>query len=305
MQSTNSMLHTILTRSRMLLDEEVVAAKYSDDFFVRHLLTSAQVDVLSRINNTYSNPVVIRYAVTITSEEEYYVLPPSIQEIWMIAVLDDDQLLPIMELSTRSFWNSAGPGWQIEGNLLSLRPKVEASKDVHIFYVPNGDCMPHYSSEGGSLDATKKIVTLDLTPDTGVLDQRVNAYAGMMLRILPTDDSPVEQQPIESMAWSGSAWTVTVRVAYTYASAGSIGYEVVPMGMESMADAISARCAMKLGQMRSVSEKKMRYMKEAYQGAIKTLGDNFTHMNLRRGKYYEKDTFSNPGASIGFFGIYA
>ena len=70
MHSTNSFIYTVIERIRGYLDDPDLDAKYSDDFLLRHIVMPSMVNVLSRINNSLSNPVVSRLRVSLEADQQ-------------------------------------------------------------------------------------------------------------------------------------------------------------------------------------------------------------------------------------------
>jgi hypothetical protein len=207
----------------------------------------------------------------------------------------------------RDRMHCAGSGWSLEGNAGALELLADLPSGVsmtfELWYTSNGDYHPHYA-DGGTLDATKSIVTLDNTPTIGRIDRRVNAYAGGVLRLLPDSPAPIEERLIVSSAFSApSTWTATVNLPFTHASAGTVKYEIAPAGSNSMYEAIACRAAMKLGVPRKITQGHMASLLTEYKMAMKTIGDNLTGMQARSPASFVRDTVDNPlGRQWGFWG---
>lgn len=287
MHSTGSALYTILERVNALLDNPDLEAKYSDDWTLRHKIMPAWVDVMGRVNMMRDNPVLLRYSLSIVEDQEYYQLPPCIQEIWRVAELNDDGVV-ISDWRPEGEFSPHGPGWTIEGNVLALRPyPQDDTSDMAVWYVSNGDVGPHYATDGSVLTSTT--VTLSSAPTLGWLDKRANAYGGMMLRVFGA--SLTEEVLIES--YVPSTRVVTLRRPLT--ATGTITYEVVPMAMsQALWDAISYAAALKFAPVVRATGDLYRMLVDGYNSALKTLCDNLANMNVRKGKYYDKLTIDNP-----------
>lgn len=299
MHSSNSYLYSILERVRGYLDEP--SSKYSNDFIVRNVIMPEFVNCVSRLSLTFDNPVVVRSALSIVKDTEHYQLPPNVGELMRVAEYDDNKRM-ISEIIPRSEYNPHGPNWLIEGNMLTFRPIPEYDRSMEIVYIPNGDFHPHLNQGNGALSADKKTLTLATSAQVtlGSLDRRPNSYVGATLRLLKNTAnqvSVVEERIIDTHTVSAASTdTVTVAIPFStaeYASKSDIHYEIVPMGMQSLIQPVSAASAMNLGVMKNVSAKQMQFLTQEYRKAIKTCGDNLSYMQMRKPKSFIKDTVDN------------
>ncbi len=320
MHSSQSFLYTVIERVRTYLDEPATNAKYDNSWIVNHLIYPCMVDVLARINLNQDNPICVRHRVLLDPDQTYYQLPPNVQEIWRVAVSDADGYLQ-KEAYPRGVFNPSGPGWSIEGNLLTIQPQVITGESISIWYIPTGDVLCHYGT--GYLNG--RVLTLASSPTLGQLDRRPNAYAGSILRLLPST-GPIQERVIESH--NVKTGKVTVRIPFhtgadpetsgsedtlsgstssqsSGTSSGAPGsaesessggftntvlYEIAPIASQGLYEAISLACACKLGAVRSVSEKKMAYLTAEYRKAMKTIKDNLANLQMRTGKSFDKNT---------------
>jgi len=295
MHSTGSFLLTVIERVRAYLDEATLDAKYTNDYLVRHVISPEMVSVMARLSNSFSNPIRLRHSVTLATDTEHYILPPNIGEIYRVAVMDVNNRVT-QEMMPNNEFHPRGPNWQIQGNMLSFRPLPTQGETVDIHYIPNGDFQPHYSTNGGALDSTKKIFTFASTPTLGDRDTRENSYAGAMLRVWH-DNGLLEERVVES--YNATTREATVRIAFsTSASDSTLKYEVAPAGMNSLYQAIACACAMNLGTARNITQKQMNYITLQYKMAMKTVGDNLSNMQARTGKAYDKRTTDNSAHLI-------
>ncbi len=299
MHSTGSFLYTVIERIRAMLDEAVLDAKFSNDFIVRHVISPSMVDVITRLSMTYDNPVILTHSVSLVADQQYYQLPPSVGEILRFAITDDNGRV-INETLPGSMFNRFGPGWSLEGNLLSILPTPSGTSTAQIYYSPNGDFFPHFTdgsttdgTKDGTLNADRDTLTLATTPTLGALETRENGYAGGILRLWDTTEKILEERIIAS--YDVSAGTVTVRVPFTSDIEVSNGlkYEVAPQGIQSLYQAISLSGAMNLATSRNISDKQMKFLVLQYRAAIKTIGDNLSYMQMRIPKHFEKNTVDN------------
>lgn len=295
MHSTNSFLYTVLERIRGYLDDPDFDAKYNNDFIIRHIISPVMVDVWSRINMNLDNPVVLRQEITFDENTEYYQLPPSIGEVWRIALRDSDGDI-IEEIKPRNEFHPEGVGWALEGNTFRVDPKKKkaASGTWTLYYVPSGDVQPHYATTG-VMKGDRQTFDIAASVTLGSIDRRANAYAGQILRVIP-DSGLVEERVIESHdVLKGTVGQLTTRIPFDEPISGNVKYEIAPIGMQSLYEAVSAGAAMKLGAYRKITGTHYQMILQQYRSAIKSATDNLANLQMRTGKSYLKNTVDNPG----------
>ena len=300
MHSTNSFIYTVIERIRGYLDDPDLDAKYSDDFLLRHIVMPSMSNVLSRINNSLSNPVVSRLRLSLVADQQYYQLPPTVGEIWNVCVYDADTGKITEDFVPRGHWNPRGVNWSIEGNQLSVKPIPQKAKDIDIFYTHTGDLLLHdgTTSAGFELDESdegeKKVLSLDVSPTIGAIDKRPNAYAGSMLRVL--SGNVIEELVIESSSSdaNSSEIKVTTRTPAVYHDSDStITYEIAPVGFQPLYEAISASGALKLASYKKITGVHFQMIQMQYKDALKTAADHYSNMQMRMPKHWDKDTMDN------------
>ena len=294
MHSTGSFLLTVIERVRAYVDESTLDAKYTNDYLVRHVICPEMANVMSRLSMNYSNPIRIRHSLSINKNTEHYILPPNIGEIYRVAVLDDTNRIT-QEMLPHNEFHPRGPNWQIQGNMISFRPLPPQDQTVDIHYIPNGDFLPHYDSDGGNL-ATSTTFVFDATPTLGATDNRENAYAGAILRVWNASDDVIEERVVKS--YDASTRTATVHIPFTHSTGTGKKYEIAPAGMQSLYQVIACACAINLGTMRNVTKKQMDFFVLQYKMNMKTIGDNLKSMESRRGKFYDKNTLDNSSVLL-------
>jgi len=301
MHASGSALLTIIERVRAYLDEAALDAKFTNDYLVRHVICPEMVNVMSRLSNNADNLVRVRHSISLVKDQEHYILPPNVGEIYRFAKMDSSGRLT-NESMPRGEFNPRGPGWHIEGNCLSIRPFPAEDDTCEIHYIPNGDFLPFYATTGGQIltGGTKFVFG---TPDIGGIDKRENAYAGAILRVWDPADAVIEERVIDS--FDASTSTVTLRRPFTVdvgAGAFNTGtiykYEVAPIGMNSLYQAIACSCAVNLGAARNVTQKQMQFFIIQYKMAMKTIGDNVSFMQARVPKRYDKNTVDNQSSFL-------
>lgn len=296
MHSTGSFLYTVLERIRGYLDDPDFDAKYNNDFLIRHIISPTMVDVLSRINMNLDNPVVMRLDIEVDKNTEYYQLPPSIGEVWRVCRRDTNGDI-IEDFKPRNEFHPSGPGWALEGNTLRFEDEMPADTWT-IYYVPSGDIMPHYSTDGGTMRGDRKTFVMDTTPNLGELDRRENSYAGQILRVIPATGM-IEERVIASHDVDLSE--VTTRTEFSTPLTTGVRYEIAPIRMQSLYEAISAGSALKLGAYRKITGNHYQMVLQQYRSAIKTATDNVANMQMRTGKSFMKKTVDNPNYNDLFF----
>lgn len=162
MHSTGSVILTMLERLRNLLDEPTVEAKYDQDYMVRHLIGPSLVDAISRLSNTISCPVINKLTINLDLDQDYYKLPPCVQEVLRLVIVDNDDSV-VADLYPRDRMDWRGQGWRLEGGPGALSLWIEnrptSLQSLELWYSSNGDCLPHYSTDGGSASSYQISVT--------------------------------------------------------------------------------------------------------------------------------------------------
>jgi hypothetical protein len=308
MHASGSVIRTFVERTRQYIDNPDFDAKYDDDYLVRHLMSPATIDVVSRVNMMSDTPVLVRHSVSLVRDQEFYLLPPNVGQVYRMAVLDDNGRVT-KEWRPRGEFNPRGPGWKIEGNTLVVRPFPGLGEDVDIWYVPTGEMNAHLSvaNVGILVEVDGEVVQLELAnPEAsptsevalGGLDRRPNAYAGMMVRVLGPavhEERVIASHDVEG----GTAGTVNVRVPFvanpaTEPEEDGVTYEVLPVIAEPFIEAIAASAAMKAGTGLKVSQVHMSNLAVQYRMAIKTAHDISANVQARLGKAFDRQTVDNP-----------
>jgi hypothetical protein len=314
MDDTRSVLVTAVKRARAYLDE--TSSKYTNDDIVQHFIMPQYVYLMDSVNKGSHAPILLRHTITTVQDQMYYDLPPNVGVVWMVGRYDDSEYL-WSDFVPRSEFNPAGPGWRIEGNVLSFRPLQPSGNEWVVVYEPNGDFFPHYADGGGtnhrgivgvgsltssgtSSEETPWTVQLASDPSLGLLDTRPQAYAGAVLRVLKcTHDSGhghvptevVEERVIES--YDEDTRVVTLRRPLTkYAEGDIVAYEVVPQPWQhqSVASALAAAAALEMGVSKKISQvhhQKIQQQLKHHMGVIRNF---YNGVQARRGKFFEGGT---------------
>jgi hypothetical protein len=320
MHSSGSIILTVVERIRGFLDEP--ASKYPDAYIVNHVLAPSLADVLARLALNADGPPLARITLNLEVGTRFYQVPAFIAEVWFLARFDEDENITA-DWKPRGSWHPSGPGWRIEGNVIVFEPALTEARagEWRLVGTASGDFCPHYAKagaigQGSSSSAAESsssssegstgetLFTLDAAPTLGILDQRPNAYAGAVLRILRTAAGGTtvwEERAIGSH--DAEAGTVEVLVPFEHYQEGDVvHYEVVCQGWQSIAEAVAARGAMKLGTSKDVSAKKMTFLRDEYRHAMKTAGDRLAFQNIRSPKSWDRATRDNPHRRLWFLG---
>lgn len=299
MNSTNSFLYTVIDRIRLYLDDPDVNAKYTDQHIVQHVVSPAMVDVISRLALTSGAPVLLPVDITLVTDQFVYSLPPCVGSVMAITTIDEDGN-DVSELKPRSHFHVDGLGWSLEGLPGHFRLKLGSNSllglsSLRVWYVSTGDVHPHYGTGTLADVSGTDTVTLAASPTLGLLDRRPNAYAGQILRLLPTaTTAAVEQRIITSSTFSGGVFKALVDLPFTYAADGSVLYEIAPAGSQTLCEAVACWASMKLGTARRITNAHYERLAQHYKAALKSAGDVLTNAQGRIPHHIERNTRDNP-----------
>jgi hypothetical protein len=303
MHSTGSILLTACERVRQYIDSADLDAKYDNDYLVNHIMCPSMADVMTRVSMMRGNPIIIRHTLTVSADQEYYILPHGIGQVWRLAVLDEAGNL-LREAIPRGEFNPRGPGWKIEGNMIAVRPWPLGGETFDIWYTPSGFACPHYSTAGGRIedvsDTSAESSSEDYVGDgrifrlgaaaTGQLDKRPGAYVGCYLRLL--EDVHESRVIVDHDVELGE---VQVRLDFNEVPESDTAYEIVPYLLEPMLEAVTCRMAMKMGLSMRISRNHMEDLKVEYVSSIKSSHDILANIMGRLPKFFDRETVDNYG----------
>lgn len=293
MHTSGSILRTIIEQVRVLLDLPTVDAKYSDNYMVSNLIGSSVVHILARLHMTNQAPYIFRLPITIVEGQTSYELPPNIQEVLRVAGVDDQGAI-VYDPRPGHTREWGGEVWRLTGApgaySVEMGPELMKQETATVYYVANGDMVPHLGTGSIAASGTKHVLTLATSPTLGLVDRRPNAMQGMILRILPSGTATqIESRVIESQVVSSGAWKVTVPAfSGQTPPVASIEYEVVPMGFYALVDAVAADIAYKLGN--KATRGQLDNLMLQYKKAMKTIGDMMTNVQMREGTSWHRNT---------------
>jgi hypothetical protein len=287
---------SFLTRAiddfRRYTDEPSINAKYTDAV-IADMLMQSYATVVGEINRNSRQMAVARYTITYLgdSTQRDYVLPPIMGSVHCIYKEDSNT-------GARTFYyargrrSPIGRGIWIEGNILKVQQQVlTVDEELVIEYIPAKTAKLHNGTF--TVDSTGKIVTLDSTPSAGSLDTNLNAYAGMIFRVLDSDDSGyeyVQEQPITS--YDRTNYQATLPVALNPNHNGQAGphyYEIAPPihnGLDHVVSLYLARWILLIeGDPRADSIERL------YRDAIRTVRLDAYYSNLDDAAKMESDNY--------------
>lgn len=300
MTVTDSWLYRVVERFRHMVDDP--GGKYDDNYILREFVPPAVSAAMSYMAFTASNPVVIRFPLTLTNGQEYYQLPRAHQ--YLRVARFDDQGRVLEEYYPRNDFNPLGPGIAVEDFVLRIQPLPTLTRDDWtVLYIPHSDGRYHYAS-GGRLDSTRTVLTLAPTATLGDLDREEGAYVGCKLRLIPVSGGTIESRLIT--AYDPETRQVTVRRPFAAASdtltdsssstdnQESLTYEIVPTWhTNAMANAIAAKSALYAAPGLGLSQSKQAAVAVIYRDAMKNLGDSLSFKQGRVGSAFQRDTIDN------------
>lgn len=295
MHPSGSFLKTVLERVRAYVNEPDADAKFKDEYVIRSIISPALDEVVGRITMTENCPVICRFSLTLSTSQEYYILPCA-REIIRIVQMDEYKNV-VFDWRPESDHNPGGPGWVIEGNTIRFNPLPAETETLDIWYIPDSAVVPHYSADGGACSVDGTTFTLDSTPTLGFLDQRENAYAGLMLRYLPA--SGIWQERIIT-SYDPSTRVATLRrpLSSIPGTRTSLPYEIAPIYHASLWEAVATRSAMKLAAMNRQSNPAID---REYAASLKTARDLLSNFNSRRVNRPVSSTLDAPENDFSVF----
>lgn len=301
MDPSGSFLLTVVERVRAYLDEPTVDGKYDDDFLVNHIIIPAYVDVISRLNNTASNPIVLFHSFTLDQTQDYYDIPPCVREVLRLVSASEDGRI-LQDHRPRNRMSFEGPRWALENNQIYIPNLHPATASLEMWYVPSANVLPMYyaqASATASTTAKVKSLTVGTTPTLGQRDRRNNAYAGQVCRFLFSEDglSQTYERVIESSTYNSiSELELTFRTdlpSEVQTISSDLSFEICPPGAMDIAEAVATAAAMKLGVYRGMTNVRSEMLRRQYVAAIKSVGDQVANFQQRDPKRFDNRTADN------------
>jgi hypothetical protein len=305
MHTSQFAIRTIIDKIRAMVEEPDINAKYTDDFILRQYVGPGMGAVSARLNLTSDTRVFLNFDFQVTDTRNY-TLPPGVASVVALYFLDQSGGTEIGRVRARTAWHHLGPGWRVEGNpgSLTLAFTDDAIQDqwVRVVYTSTGDVPMHLGTGTLDNDTEWSEVTLAASPTLGLVDRRVNAYAGSYIRIVPSS-GPIEERLIQSSSWTGSAWKVRTAIPFTIAE-GSVSYEIAPAAFSALWHAVAAWVAIELTIGRDIPNSKLQRLQISYTQHLKTIRDSLSNMREQVPYHVEMATPEALAANpFTFFGM--
>lgn len=308
MATSDGFISRTLARIRTFTDEPATSAKYTDAKLL-DLIENQWAAILGEFNRVSQHPTVIRHNVTFGETSRTYVLPPTVGSVLRLAKISTTTNSMEWEVIPLSRNSPTGPGVTMEGNILRLEPDWEGD-DVtfQVDYIPTGDVRLHDGTAGTiTNDTTAGTCTLVLaaSPTTGVLDNRPNAYAGSVLRILSASTNNYVQERIIS-AYDVTTRTATLRPhfdATLLPGGATVTYEIAPILWQSN-DMVVALAVAKLIAGVEGDNKRFAALGHHLAQEMRRLRLDAASFDAIKGVTFEHDTVTNR-RYVSWWGGYA
>lgn len=293
---SDSFISKVIADTRLYADEPSWNAKYTDAT-IMSFLQSVWPRIISEINRNNSAPIIINANITVNDGDEFKILPPTIGQILRIVSFNSQKVIDC-DITPRSGWNVAGPGFTIEANCLKFQPIYSgASRTYTVQFIPNGTATFHSGTLGTiTNNTTSKYATVVLasSPTLGTLDNRPSAYVGSMLRILTASTNNYVQERIIR------AYDVTTRTATLYPNfettllpSGTVTYEIVPPLFNIFDDVIGIAIARRIAGIEG-DKNRLTTNTQMYAEAMREHRLNAAAMQSIIDSRFETDTIFNP-----------
>lgn len=303
MHPSLSYIRSVIERVRTTLDvSRVDGGKYNDAFILNYMVSTSMTHVLSRLSHTSGCRMLQTFTLTPVAGQTVYELPPCVEAVHRLEFLDR-QGVRAGEIQPFSPWSANGQGWRLEGTPGLLRIVFDSTPDIslsmQIVYVSNGDWLPHLGNGTlASPAAGLQQLSLGTTPTLGLLDRRPSAYLGSHVRILSAGPNPIQERVIKRHWFESGAWKIEFDETEP-ALTGTVEYEVTVPGFVALHHACAMLAAYDLSVSLNVPASKQGGILTMYKTAMKTAGDNLTHINRALGFYMERNVPGSP-ASLTF-----
>ena len=260
---------------RAATEEPGIQEKYSDEDIIA-LMRDAWGELWVDLNNNTRHPLTMAFKMSIKADQLEYQLPPGIGRIERVVQRNEETNGVRFEIDPRGRFDLTGWGWRAEGNTLRLGRKWKDTDDLQVEYIPSGDVSFITSSWTGPVNYTGKTLTLNGTTANGILDTRVQAYTGYMLRTVPPPrTSPVpgradtiqQERVISSYDHTNLNCTLwnDLDPTINLSSNQTLDYEILPWMNRDMERAVMVRAALIIlsneGNMERLKTQSAEYVK--------------------------------------------
>lgn len=293
--SGSGLLSDLVTLIRKATNEPLTNPKYTDGDIVE-LIQAAMDVVLTDVHINTDHPIIIRHSITLVSGSQDYILPPGVGEILRIAKIDTGTNLPQWEAWPGSYFNPAGHGWKVEGNVLRLLQDWLSTDTLEIMYIPSAEALMHKATASA---ATATTITFPASVTDGTLDTRPNAYVGMVVRILSSTQNILEERVVT--AYDVATRVATLNKAWDTTPTGTIVYEVVPLFNRLIKHVVALRTSMDILSQEG-NEKKIRTLERNYAVKMMAMRRSIEKRENRFPHHFDGDTWDNTMRG-GFYGV--
>ena len=297
---SDSFITRAIADVRETIDEPNVSAKYSDSRIIEHLEKS-YILVLNEINRQSKTPAVVKETITVSSNTTKYVLPYVMGSLFGVYNLSESGGKVFYD--SRSRYNPLGQKLWLEGNTLHIQSTDMFGIGLRLTaeWIPSGIARLHNGTCAINSDGDE--ITLDSTPNVGVLDTHHEAYAGSVIRILGVDGSAVTGNYLQERnitAYDETTRVATLDVALSpipTTDDGYIYYEIAPAIHKGMDTVVALYTAYRLVTSEG-NNKRAKGILDAYRNAMRNVrltayyssmsdaatlrGDNYDQRRYRR-----------------------
>lgn len=300
MDSSGSMLKSIVERIRYYGNEPSLDATLTDALLLDHFLGPAMQDVFQRVNMVDNGFLVQRHVLPVENDRVKYPLPVNVRKVLQIVLLNEDGVV-VGEAIPRHLRNPWGFNYRVNGNDLWLDQSINdlpAGYTVEIWYTPGGNFRPHYcdtTAPATIAGTTTMTLQLPTTPTLGRLDLRPNGLDGLPLRVLrKADDTKIveEMRTVRSSSiTSAGVVTLTLEGALDhYVAAETVSYEVGLPSNETLATCLALMACLHHAPVRKASNSHYQRIDDLMKRSLKTLRDDAQVIESRKGTRMARDT---------------
>lgn len=290
---SDSFLSRGITDVREAIDEPIINSKYTDARIIEHL-EKAYILVLNEKNRNDKTPAVVKQNITIVSGTTKYVLPHVMVSVYGI-YYEDDWGQKIF-YDSRSRYNPYGQYVWLEGQTLCIQnvDYFGSGTILTIEWIPSGVARLHNGI--CTLNADGDVITLDATPNAGVLDTHHQAYAGSVFRILGADGTDGYLQERNISAYDETTQEATLDVALspipTGGQEGSIYYEIAPAISKGMDSVVALYTAYRIATIEG-NLKRAKGILDAYRNELRNVRLTAYYSNMPEAPRVRCDSYDN------------
>lgn len=295
-------LADVVQRIQDAINEPVAREKWTTDRLWPKIV-DAWDQIMDDVNGSGENPVIIHWALDVSSTTQEYVLPSNFGTFLKIGRLEETTGFSDEVAVPRSFLNPGGPRLQFTGNKIRFEPLWGNDETLQIDYIPSGYCPLHLGfTDTSSGTASSTTLDLDYEPEEGYFDRAPGAYIGAVLRLLSSEEVevpndytvfPIQERVITAVDLTTVTATFSPALDFdpTIGSLGQCKYEIVPFLGFMFRGAIAWRVA---AMILSVEEpKRASPLHLQYKLAMRKIRSKLNNMNARTGQRFHGDVPGN------------